>query len=401
MPPQGMDLQNMVAYVVTFRDACFDLLLPSADSLVHRLYSELYPLSRGIVVLTTCNRFEIYLDSPAQQRVDELVTALLISPKRLEGAEAAEHLLRVASGIESAIVGEDEILGQVREAWVKARREGYSSELLDAVFHAALTAGSRARSETAISRGVLGYPQAAVELAARRLGGLDGARVLIVGAGMAANIMASHLCSKWRPSELVAANRTPSKAAALVKACKGVRTLAVGLDGLGSVGNVDVVLVAVKGGTRPELEVLRKLSRLVVDISTPPAIAAPDFTISDVERLVEDNVRQRMAEVPKVEVIVRQELRKLEAFIRRKAIDEAISTIMRSVAPIIDEEAKVTAKNIAGGADPYKAVEVALNSTIRKALWPLLSYLREDPELRAELAWELAKRYEGLASKGA
>ena len=395
MEAWDLDISSLTLYGVTFRDSCFAEVSPLAEAIKERVYEALGPLSRGVVVVSTCNRFEVYLDSPAEPRAGEIARSLLRSPRVMRGEEAALHLMRVASGLESAILGEDEILGQVREAWVDARRRGYTSELLDAVFHAAIGAGARARRETGISRGALGYPQAAVELGARAVGDLDDAKVVVVGAGLAARAMLRHLCSKWRPATVIVLDRTPSKAAeAAAEACPGARTLP--LEEAPNVGEVDLALVAIKGGPREELRHLRRLSRVLVDISTPPATPSPDYTSKDAESFVERSARARLEEVPKVEALLAEELSRLHAYLRRRSIDRHISQVMRVVGMIVEEEAKETAKRIAGGEDPYQAVLTALNSTVKRAFFPILSYIREDPESRGWIARDLAQRYESM-----
>ena len=392
---EDLAIDQLEMYGVTFRDSCFMDVLGAGDSLKSRAYRELMPISRGVVVLSTCNRFEIYLDSPARERAEAIISSIIGGQyRRLVGDEAARHLLRVASGLESAIIGEDEILGQVREAWVESRRLGASSELLDMVFHAALDAGAEVRGRTSISKGVLGYPRAAVEIAAERLGGLDGRRVAIVGAGMAAGEMVQQVCSKWSPAQLVVADRMPSKAKDLASACRS--GIGVGLADIAGMGPFDAVLIAVKGGLRPELDAVCRSSKLVVDISTPPATARAHVNIEDVKNYVNYNLIMRVSEVPKAEAIVEEALSRLRDRIIRRSVDSAISSIMRVVSIIIDEEAKLTAKNIAGGQDPYQAVLVGLNSTVKKAMFPIFSYLREDPEARSELARELMRRYSSM-----
>ncbi|MCI4459938.1 MAG: NAD(P)-binding domain-containing protein [Acidilobus sp.] len=394
--PEDLGLQSLLAYGVTFRDSCFADLLPVAESIKRRAYELLAPLSRGVVVLSTCNRFEVYLDSPAPGRSEEVIRSLLKAPWRLEGEEAARHLLRVAAGLESQIVGEDEVLGQVRDAWLEARRAGLTSELLDTVFHSAISAGARARRETRISKGVLGYPQAAVELGARALGDLDGRRVLVVGAGMAARAMLRHLCTKWRPASVIVADRNPARASEAASECPGAK--AISLAEVKAIDGVDLALVAIKGGPRPELTNLRSRCKVLVDISTPPASALPDYTAREIEAFVEESARARLEEVPKVEALLEEELDRLKAFLKRKSVDRYLSQIMRVVGLIVEEEARVTAKRIAGGEDPHEAVLTALNSTVKRAFFPVLSYIREDPDSRGHLARELARRYESLLS---
>ncbi len=396
MEPGDLSLSSLTLYGVSFRDSCFTDLWPLTDELKARAYQSLAPLSRGVVVLSTCNRFEIYLDSPAEPRAGEVARALLRSPHVLMGEDAALHLLRVAAGLESAILGEDEILGQVREAWVEARTNGYSSELLDAVFHSALSAGARVRRETWISRGVLGYPQAAVEIGASALGGLDGRRVVVVGAGVASRAMLRHLCSKWRPLSVIVVDRTPERAREAADSCPGASALP--LSDVGLVGNVDLTLVAIKGGLRPELTSLRASSRIVVDISTPPAAPSPDFTASDAESFVERSARARLEEVPRAEALLSEELTRLVAYLRRRSVDRHLSQVMRVVGMIVEDEAKEAVKRVSAGEDLYQVVLTALNSTVKRAFFPVLSYIRENPESRGELARELARRYESLIS---
>jgi len=393
---EDFDINALEVYGVTFRDSCFLRLSPEAEDLAERAYRELAPLSRGVVIVSTCNRFEVYLDSPARGRVEEAIGGLFTCGFHLSGVDAARHLLRVASGLESAILGEDEVLGQVREAWVNARRRGYSSELLDTVFHSAISAGARARDSTNISRGVLGYPRAAVEMAAERLGGLDDKVVLIVGAGMAASEMAQHLCSKWRPSKVMVADRNAEKARAILSLCPSAGGEFIELTKVANLDAVDAMLVAIKGGMRPELGVAARRSKVVVDISTPQASPTAHVTIDDVKDFVNHNLSRRLAEVPAAEGIVEDELSRLQAMLLRKSVDKAISSIMRVISVIVDEEAKVTAKNIEGGEDPYQAIMTALNSTVKRAMFPIFSYLRERPESRAELARELMNRYESM-----
>ncbi|ADL18511.1 Glutamyl-tRNA reductase [Acidilobus saccharovorans 345-15] len=393
---ESLDISSLEMYGVTFRDSCFLSISSHAGRLVERAYQELLPLSRGVVVLSTCNRFEVYLDSPAHDRADSAISEMLGCHVHLTGVDAARHLLRVASGLESAILGEDEVLGQVRDAWVYSRRAGYSSELLDTVFHSAISAGARVRSSTNISRGVLGYPRAAVEVAAARLGGLDGRRVAVVGAGMAAGEMLQQVCSKWRPSSLVIADRSPEKARALGSLCQQAKVETATLQQLPSLAPFDVMLVAIKGGMRPELEVAARRSGLVVDISTPPASPLFHVGIDEIKEFVNANLSARLSEVSRAESIIEEELESLQQMILRKAVDRAISSIMRVISVIVDEEAKLTAKNIAGGQDPYQAVLTALNSTVKKTMFPIFSYLRESPESRAELAKELMNRYNSM-----
>src|SRR4030088_2577397 len=179
------------------------------------------------VVLSTCMRTEIYAvaglfhgamadarnflcewsGSEPDQFGDYLYT--------FYGDEAVSHLFQVASGIDSAILGEGEIVRQVRAAWELARREDAAGPTLGRLFRHAVEVGKRARSETAISRGTSPLSQAAGSMASEHLGGLDGRTILVVGAGEMGEGIAHALASVPGVGEILVSNRTWSKAAAL------------------------------------------------------------------------------------------------------------------------------------------------------------------------------------------
>src|SRR5690348_4881061 len=121
---------------------------------------------------------------------------------------AVSHLFKVSSGVDSAVLGEGEILGQVRQAWEAARAEGAAGPVLDRMFRHAVEVGKRVRSETAIARGITSLSQAAVAMATERLGTLEGRHVLIIGAGDVAESMATALAGVAGVGSVEVANRT-------------------------------------------------------------------------------------------------------------------------------------------------------------------------------------------------
>ncbi len=176
-----------------------------------------------ISVISTCNRTEFYAASTEAERTlrhfiythsgldaGTLDRALY----RLDGRDAVQHLLRVSCGLDSLIVGEPQILGQVRDALQLAQQAGSAGPVITALFQAALNAGKTARAVTGISRGALSVSQAAVDLAQERLGGFDDVTALVVGAGETGTIVARNLRSRGI-SRLLIANRTYERAAHL------------------------------------------------------------------------------------------------------------------------------------------------------------------------------------------
>ena len=177
------------------------------------------PDIQEVVVLSTCNRTELYLvvDDPVEAEstvLGMLARQASIRPTALTGAiyshrncEAARHLYRVSSGLESMIVGEDQIQGQVRRAYEAALERETTGPLTNHLFKAALSTGKRVRSETAISEGNLSLPSVSAMLAAEALGDLRGRRVVIIGTGESSELAARALADAGGELVFVATRR--------------------------------------------------------------------------------------------------------------------------------------------------------------------------------------------------
>jgi len=221
------------------------------------------------VILSTCLRTEVYAvverfhDGVAE--LQEFLATISGSPAdtlaehlmvRFDD-DVADHLFTVAAGLDSAVLGESEVLGQVRRAWEKAQVEQVSGPVLGALFRHAVETGKRVRSETAIARGITSLSHGAVALAAgRRSGGLAGARVLVVGAGEMGEGVTQALAGRGTAA-LVIANRTPDRAEAVAGALTGAgatRVTTGSLDDLGPfLSSADVVFTSV-GTTHPIID---------------------------------------------------------------------------------------------------------------------------------------------------
>lgn len=183
------------------------------------------------IVLSTCMRTEVYAVverfHPAVMEVREVLTTMSgLAPEELSAylysywdQAAVSHLFEVAAGLDSAVLGEGEVLSQVRASWDRARSEGTAGTVLSPLFRQAIEVGKRARSETGIARGTTSISAAAVALAVSRLGPLDGRLVAVVGAGEMGAGMAQALSGAG--AEVVVANRTPERAAQLAEAVGG------------------------------------------------------------------------------------------------------------------------------------------------------------------------------------
>ncbi|HLI24897.1 MAG TPA: glutamyl-tRNA reductase, partial [Acidimicrobiales bacterium] len=182
-----------------------------------------------VAVLSTCMRTEVYAVASRFHGALADVRHFLSAwsghpPERFSDHlyayyddAAVTHLFKVAAGLDSAVLGEGEVLGQVRQAWEASAREGTAGPTLQVLFRHAVEAGKRVRSETAIARGTTSLSQAAVELAAARAGGLGGRRVLVVGAGDMGEAIVRAAAPQIGGGRLMIANRTAARAARLAR----------------------------------------------------------------------------------------------------------------------------------------------------------------------------------------
>ncbi len=299
-----------------------------------------------VVVVSTCNRIEVYAVAErfhgAYADIRDFFCELGgLAPDELHphlysqhDEAAVTHLFEVAAGLDSAVLGEHEILGQVRSAWELAQAEGGSRAALNLLFRHAVEVGKRARTETSIGRSTASVSHAAVEMAKEHLGGLTGRRVLVVGAGDMSEGMAVAIASNG-VAEMAVANRTLERATTLARRVSGrvapfadlpagIAEADLVLTGTGS-GHIiiDHDMVAAAMSARPDRPLL------VVDIAVPRDVDAAVAQIPGVSLLDLDDLRTwaakgielRKTEADKVRVIVAEEVERyvLEATARQAA----------------------------------------------------------------------------------
>lgn len=293
------------------------------------------PAILEVALLSTCNRTELYVASEDPDRAREAIVQYLVDRRGLEegmlarffGAhqdlEAAHHLMRVAAGLDSQILGEGQILAQVREAVAVARSSGTCGPVLDSLFRHAIAAGKRVRTETTISQGAVSVGAAAVELARRELGGLSGRTVVVLGTGKIGEVTLKHLSGQG-VSRLLLANRTLDSAQALAGTCGGE---AVPFHALTAVlCEADVVLcctgaphfVLGEADLAPVARVRAEAGRplIMVDVSVPrnidPAARGLQgvslFDIDDLSSLADRTRADREAQAKIAESLVEEEI---------------------------------------------------------------------------------------------
>lgn len=296
------------------------------------LLAELAGLTRESAAIVTCNRTELYalasVDDAPRHALGLLarqsglpVTALEPVIERSTGEDAARHLFRVAAGLESLVVGEAQVLGQVREAAAAARAAGTAGPVLTKLFNLAVAAGKRARAETAIGRGAGSVSHAAVELARNLLGDLRGKHALVIGLGEMGQIVARNLVAHGA-RDLAVCNRTAERAERVARLLGGRAVPWERLDD--ALTAADVVVTAT--GARVPMLSTQRMSRvaarregrplLLIDIALPRDVEAgvaglPGIHLRDLDALQAvrtENLRAREDVVPQVEAIIDQEV---------------------------------------------------------------------------------------------
>ncbi len=346
------------------------------------------------VVLSTCNRTEVYVCCtrfhPAVEDVREALERQSgLGPDALAehlytyyDDAAVAHLFGVAAGVDSMIVGESEILGQVKEAWRAAESEGSAGPLLSRAFRQAIEVGKRVRTDTTISRRKVSIASAAVELAATRLGSLDGRRILVLGAGGVGEGMAVALASPGS-AEIVVANRSRERAVALADRVGGravplerAREELVASDViLASTASTDLVLereavadVMAERDHRP---------LLLVDVAVPrdvdPGVADLEgvtlLDIDDLKDFAEASLAQRRQEVGKVRAIVADELDRYRAERSARAVAPLIAALRDQAEQIRQAELDRHRAKLDGlGSAERDALDALTRSLVNKLL---------------------------------
>ena len=299
--------------------------------------------------ISTCNRTELYLvvSDPVQaesealgvltRKADIPPTELLGHLYSLRGIDASRHLLRVTAGLDSMIVGEAEIQGQVKRAYELALVEGATGPILNRLFRGALAAGGRARSETAIGERGVSIPSVAVEVAQRALGDLSERKVLMIGAGATAELVARALVARGVDTVFVA-NRHHDRALGLAERFDGE---AIRFETLPEqLVEVDVVVsttnsphhIIERDGLEQVMAEREARPLVLIDIAVPRDIepacrevaAVSVYDIDDIQQIVERNAGVREAEATRAERIIEDEL---DRFQRWLASLEVVPTI--------------------------------------------------------------------------
>ena len=300
-------------------------------------------ISNEMVVLSTCNRAEIYAvggpegpDAVARFFADYHQLPLTRLSEHLyvwRGPEAARHLFRVAAGLDSLVVGEPQILGQVKGAYAKASDRGFTAAVTNRLFHSAFGVGKRVRTETGLSEGAVSVSYAAIALARKIFGELAGLNVVILGAGGMAKLTGIHLKTR-QVKQITILSRTLAASERLARELGGRARPWSDLSA--ALGQADIVVTATaavdpiltRNSIQDVMRPRRQRPLFIIDIALPRDVEASAgdldqvflYNIDDLQGIVKENLTRRSSELERAEAIVDEEVGKFTSWLQSREI---------------------------------------------------------------------------------
>jgi glutamyl-tRNA reductase len=364
-------------------------------------------ISEGLIV-STCNRVEVLASTVS---LEGLAGATHIGDflSRTRGVpadffrqhlythlddDAVRHVFRVASSLDSMVVGEPQVIGQVRHSYSLAVDAGTAGRVLHKLVHHALHVAKRVRNETGIAASAVSISYTAVELGKKIFGTLKGATVMLVGAGEMAELAAQHL-SNAGASRIIVANRTLETAQTLAAKFSGEAIDFAALPA--RLAEADVIIcstaasdyVITREMARAALETRRKRPAFFIDISVPrnvdPAVGEIGnlfvFDIDDLESVIASNIREREREAERAELIVESEVMQFQQALRQLDLGPTVAALRERLHEIARDEFKRQRTRL-GNLTPEqeRAVESLLTSTVNKIAHPVITRLRRSHE---------------------
>jgi len=381
---------------------------------------------REALILSTCNRVEVYAiaDVPGEARTAtfrQLCRHRGVEPASVEtvlythaDGEAVRHTFRVASSLDSMMIGEPQILGQVKDAFALAQSCETVGPALHTLFTQAFTVAKKVRTETEIARHAVSVSFAAVELAKKIFAGLDGKAVLLVGAGKMSELAARHLIEQGA-FPLYVANRTWARAQELARALAGT---AVPFDELATaLATVDIVITSTgapepvirREFVQPLVHSRRGRPLFFIDIAVPrdveDSVNTLDgvycYDIDDLKQVVDANIRERLREAHRAEALVEREVAKFLARLGDVEVIPTIVSLRERLEIIRSGEVKRTLARLPGATpETREAIEALSAAIVNKILHAPITKLRESSRAGSPRSWlELVHELFGLGRK--
>ncbi len=356
------------------------------------------------LILSTCNRVELAVVGKDEEAVEYMIKrwaeARGKTPEELrhyiyihKGPEAVRHIFTVASSLDSLVLGEPQILGQLKEAYRKAVSGNQTKVILNRLLHKAFSVAKRVRTETAVASSAVSISYAAVELAKRIFGGMSNYTAMLIGAGEMAELAATHLINAG-VGKILVTNRTFERAEELAKQFRGVAGEAVPFEKLterlpeadiviSSTGSQETIIKA--KNIKDVLKTRKQRPMFFIDIAVPRDID-PDvnnldnvylYDIDDLKDVVEENLAQRREEAARARTIVDEESKTFCNWIKSLDLQPTIVDLLRRTDKMAQEELNRTLKRLGPVDDETReALQTMLQSIVKKFNHEPITFLK-------------------------
>ena len=361
-----------------------ELISKDMDEIFLKL-QEKYSITEYIVI-STCNRKEYYINNIHISKEEPLLShenqSIIIDYDQ----SAIMHLLRMTSGLESMIIGEDQILGQVNDAKHKAIKNYHCGKTLDTIFTKAIHVGRVVRNKTNINKGAVSIGSAAIDLAEKHLGTLKDKYVLVIGAGKMGKLVAKALAEKDL-SAIFVANRTFYVAVELAKDLNGEAILFTDLKKY--LATTDVVISATSA---PHTIITKQrllnidmdyTKLLMVDIANPSDISEDVsqlgvklFNIDDLREIADENTKLRIKEFSQAEKIINKEFKLLKESFKIMEIDEILGNLRKSMEEIRQRETQKAIMKLSN-TENIKVLDNLTNSIVNKIFYDISKNIKK------------------------
>lgn len=356
------------------------------------------------VIIQTCNRVEVFAASKhldEQKLLEEWGSTVGLSNKEFtniveidKDKDVVLHLLKLASGLDSLVVGEDQVLGQIKRAFEFSRKNRYVGPNLSVIFDRALKVGSRIRTSTALNKGSVSIGSIAVNLAERYFDNLKNRRVMLIGSGEGASLIAKSL--KQRNVNFMITSRTFERARSFADTVAGNPIPFE--NAVENFGHVDLIFVSTTAPyyliTHDRIEKAmgsREEGMMIFDLSNPRTVEEKVAIIKKVKlinmdqiaEIVEKNIRARKSEIQSAEKIIDDEINSVDTILKRKKAEPVVVSVFKNVDIIRDRELKkalsMLGKKI--GPEESKTIEQLSHAIVEGILSTPMNNLRKEIEV--------------------
>ncbi len=356
---------------------------------------------RELAFISTCNRVEFYFwgEEEGAQDILSFLEEVKGIPKEsfkdyfylYKNADAVLHIFRVASSLDSMVLGEPQIVGQFKDAFETSSRLGITGPIINNLMSKALAASKKVRTRTGIGESAVSVSYAAVELAEKIFGELNRSTACLIGAGEMAELAAMHLKDAG-VRRLLVVNRTFERAKKLAEKLKGEP---MGFDRLKeALLESDIVITSTASTTyiltKKELQEIMRQRKyrpmFIIDIAVPRDVdpSADEvenlylYNIDDLEAVVEENKRKREREAKKAEAMLKEEVEKFMNWLKSQEIVPLIVNLRNKVEQIRKAELEKTMKKLNLSPKEEKALNAMTNAIVNKIMHPVFTYLKQE-----------------------